>query len=82
MANIKKAKLIKMKTDDGLMNFLDTKTSVGIIYSIDMDTLREVTLMNFEYGIKHKKQVVQDAAFPDDRNAFLPLECLEILDGE
>jgi len=66
------AKLIKLKTDDGLMEMNDD-IPLGKNYVVDTDTKRIVRGFNLEYGKEWEREIIFT---PSD--GFLPTELLEI----
>ena len=74
---IVKAKLIKHKTDDGLME-MQEDIPLGKIYLIDSDSLQNVQAYNMEKHVRHEKMMVNDIT----NDAYLPMELLELIDIE
>ncbi len=67
------ARLIKRRTDDGLMTMAD-HVSLGKEYQIDLKTRCIRRGVNFLQNKKWKREMVQD-----DTGGWLPIELLEIV---
>lgn len=71
---IVKAKLKKLKTDDGMVEILPD-IPLGKIYFIDLDSKRILRAYNIEFHQMHSKESVQDVS----SGGWLPMELLEIV---
>lgn len=73
-----KAKLIKLTTSDGLLDFWE-ETPLGKVYIVDADSGEEVEMYNVDKNIYHKQRVISTVD-PVTRKTtgWLPVECLEI----
>ena len=72
--NIKKAKVIRLSTQDGLFEFAD-HISIGMEYDIDTDKQEDMKFYNTEHDVYHDKLMVYDIL-----GGYLPVECLKIED--
>lgn len=75
-----KAKLIKLATEDHLVEFFD-ETPLGKVYIVDADTdsVEELEMYNMDRGVYHRKRVICNIDPVTHANlGWLPVECLEI----
>lgn len=70
-------RLVKLATADGLCTFHDDVV-LGKVFVLDMDSVREVELLNHKHGVRHRKVILHTP----DTGHWLPLECLELVTGE
>ena len=69
-----KAKLVKHKTIDGLMEIFED-IPLGKIYEVDLDSIEVVDGFNFEKDISWKNRKIISTI----NDGILPLELLEII---
>lgn len=74
--NVVPAKLVKLKTADGLVEFFED-TPLGKVYRVDLDTMRRVWMYNIARHIRHRKLIINSV--DDDDIGFIPVECLEFV---
>lgn len=67
-----KAKVIALKTADGLMEFKGF-VQVGKVYEVDPETRRTAQFFNTEKGVLHVKEIVDV-----DNGRWLPTELLQL----
>lgn len=68
-----KARLAKLATDDGLVEFKDG-VELGREYLIDLDSKQRCWMRNFDRNVRHEKELVYA-----DNGRWLPFECLELI---
>jgi len=68
---IVKAKLIKLKTDDGFFELFED-VDLGKEYEVDTSTIGEYEWYNTVHDVKFKKLMIEDV-----NGGLLPLEVLE-----
>ena len=72
--NLVKARLVKIRTDDGLVEFHES-TPIGKEYTVDLDSVRTRRMWNTDHDCEHEKVIVSAVG-----GRWLPLECLELID--
>jgi len=73
---IVEARLIKRKTDDGLME-LEDHVPLGRIYRVDTHSRRVWNCVHIPSGRVHEKEMIQ--LYPHQPCGWLPVELLELL---
>lgn len=74
---IVKARLVKRATADGLLEFMP-QVPIGKIYEIDIKSRRLTDMFNIEQGLRHSKEVVNEA----HGGGWLCMELLEVIEDE
>lgn len=75
-----KARLIKLATSDGLIEFWE-ETPLGKVYIVDADSDsgEEIEMYNVDKDIYHKQRVISTVdPITQKITGWLPVECLEI----
>lgn len=73
------AKLVKTRTDDGLVEFYEGVT-VGKHYTVDLDRIfRGVKMLHIKPGSCERIPHAKDIIYVAGENRWLPLECLQLL---
>jgi len=70
-------KLVKRKTDDGLMEVHDN-IQLGKIYKVDLDTLQKQRMYNTTYKKEHEKVMILDV----ETGGWFPYEILGGIENE
>lgn len=71
------AKVVRLKTADGLMGFTDN-IEVGRTYEADLGSLCKKKFFNVEVGRPHTKEVILCRLGSDGEWGWLPTELLEV----
>lgn len=78
MLMLTQAKLIKLKTDDGLVE-IQPKIPIGKIYLVNPDSIRTEQLYNIDKQTWHVKEIIDSYNEQNQAIGFLPTEILQIL---
>jgi hypothetical protein len=71
--NLIKARLAKLRTDDGLVEFRDG-VELGKLYVVDLDSKERHWMRNFDFNVRHEKDIIRT-----QDGKWLPFECLELI---
>lgn len=71
------AVLIRRKTDDGLVEMNDN-VMLGVIYRVDLDSMRVESFFNHVYKKNHEKMIVDSLTEAGEVDGWLAVDLLRI----